>query len=281
MNQTLPLTVDRGIAAPRAVHFGGRVAAPELLRAKIDVRHVTFRYGDQVALRDVTVPIYERHLTAIMGPSGCGRSTLLRAFNRMHDHYPDQRVDGEILLDGENILGDGVDADRLRRRVGMVFQQPAPFPMSIYDNVAYGVRVHEDLPRARLDERVESALRSAALWDEVKDVLRTSGMALSGGQQQRLCIARTIAVQPEVILLDEPCSALDPGSAAQIEETMAELKEAFTLVLITHNLQQAARVSDFSAFMLLGEMIEFGPTRDMFVSPRDARTSNFVTGRFG
>jgi phosphate transport system ATP-binding protein len=249
--------------------------------AKLSASHLTFRYGDQVALLDVSVPLYEHAVTAIMGPSGCGKSTLLRVFNRMHELYPDQHVEGEVLFDGRNVLTSAVDVNRLRATIGMVFQQPVPFPMSIYDNVAFGIRLYERLRRKQLDGRVESALRRAALWDEVKDTLSTSGLSLSGGQQQRLCIARTIAIQPEVILLDEPCSALDPGSSAKIEQTIAELKVDHTIAIITHNLQQAARVSDYTAFMYLGELVEFGSTLQIFNTPRDERTLHYVSGRYG
>jgi phosphate transport system ATP-binding protein len=268
---------ETGSGSPPAASGGaGGVAVP-----KITASHVTFRYGDQVALADVSVALYDGAVTAIMGPSGCGKSTLLRVFNRMHELYPNQHVEGEVLFHGVNVLGGAVDVNRLRADVGMVFQQPAPFPMSIYDNVAFGVRLYERLSRADLNERVEQALRRAALWDEVKDTLRSSGLALSGGQQQRLCIARAIAVQPEVILLDEPCSALDPGSTAKIEETIAELRTDHTIAIVTHNLQQAARVSDYAAFMYLGRLVEFGTTRQMFEAPRDERTSRYVAGRFG
>jgi phosphate transport system ATP-binding protein len=216
-----------------------------------------------------------------MGPSGCGKSTLLRVFNRMHELYPDQHVEGEVLFNGRNVLTSAVDVNLLRASIGMVFQQPVPFPMSIYDNVAFGIRLYERLHRKQLDGRVELALRRAGLWDEVKDTLSTSGLSLSGGQQQRLCIARTIAIKPEVILLDEPCSALDPGSSAKIEETIAELKVDHTIAIITHNLQQAARVSDYTAFMYLGELVEFGSTVQIFNTPRDERTLHYVSGRYG
>ncbi len=248
---------------------------------KLAARHVNFRYGDEIALTDVSVSLYANRVTAIMGPSGCGKSTLLRTFNRMHELYPDQHVEGEILLDGANILTVESDVNVLRSRVGMVFQQPAPFPMSIYENVAFGIRLYERLPREELDDRVEAALRRAALWAEVKDMLSASGLGLSVGQQQRLCIARTIALEPEVILLDEPCSALDPASTEKIEETIAELKANHTIAIVTHNLQQAARLADYTAFMYLGRLIEFGPTGQVFKSPRDARTRDYVAGQFG
>jgi phosphate transport system ATP-binding protein len=227
------------------------------------------------------VSLYDRQVTAFIGPSGCGKSTLLRALNRIYELYPNQRAEGEVWLDDVNILAPGQDLNLLRARIGMVFQKPTPFPMSIYENIAFGVRLYERLPRDQLDQRVESALRRAALWDEVKDKLQHSGLSLSGGQQQRLCIARTIAVQPEVILLDEPCSALDPISTAKIEELIDELKADYTIAIVTHNMQQAARVSDFTAFMYLGELIEFGETRTIFTTPRDRRTQDYITGRFG
>lgn len=249
---------------------------------KIRVRHLNFYYEDgNQALRDVSMPIYANRVTALIGPSGCGKSTLLRVFNRIYSLYPGQRVEGEVLLDGEDILSRDLDAVILRTRIGMVFQRPTPFPMSIYDNVAFGISLNRQLSKAETDLAVEAALRSAALWDEVKDDLSKSGLALSGGQQQRLSIARTIAIQPEVILLDEPCSAIDPISSAKIEQTIAELKRSHTVIIVTHNLQQAARVSDYAGFMYLGEMAEFGTVRDIFVLPRDLRTQRFITGRFG
>ena len=250
-------------------------------RIKLRARHVTFRYGSKVALKDVSVPLYENKVTAFMGPSGCGKSTLLRVFNRMHDHYPDQHVEGEVLLDGRNTLDSAMDPNVVRARIGMVFQVPTPFPMSIFDNIAFGIRLYERLPRKELNRRVEAALRRAALWDEVKDILSASGLSLSGGQQQRLCLARTIAAIPEVILLDEPCSALDPVSTAKIEETMDQLKTDYTLAIVTHNLQQAARVSDYTAFMYLGELVEFGTTEQIFTDPKDERTRHYIAGRFG
>jgi phosphate transport system ATP-binding protein len=248
---------------------------------KISIRNLRFYYGDNLALRDVSVPLYARQVTAFIGPSGCGKSTLLRVLNRIYDLYPNQRAEGEVTMDGENILDPGLDVILLRARVGMVFQKPTPFPLSIYENVAFGVRLHQRLPRSEVDARVESALKRAALWNEVKDKLHASGQSLSGGQQQRLCIARTVAVQPEVILLDEPCSALDPISTAKIEELISELKNDYTIVLVTHNMQQAARVSDYTAFMYLGELIEFDRTGKIFTAPRDQRTQDYITGRFG
>ena len=262
---------------PRAVAEPATPPPPE----KLSVRHVSFRYGDTLAVEDVSLPIYKNRVTALIGPYGCGKSTLLRIFNRMYELYPSQSADGEILMDGQNILGDETDLSDLRARVGMVFQSPAAFPMSVYDNVAFGPQVYRDYSRKELDRLVERALRRAALWDEVKDDLTRSGLGLSGGQEQRLCIARTIAMEPEVILLDEPCSALDPGATAKIEETISELKADITIVIVTHNLQQASRVSDFTGFMYLGRLIEFGPTAQIFTAPRRHRTRRFITGRFG
>jgi phosphate transport system ATP-binding protein len=249
--------------------------------AKILVRNLNFYYGDNRALKSINVPLYDRKVTAFIGPSGCGKSTLLRILNRIYSLYPHQRAEGEVLLDGTNILDPGQDLNLLRARVGMVFQKPTPFPMSIYENIAFGVRLFEKLPRAEIDKRVESALRRAALWDEVKDKLQANGLSLSGGQQQRLCIARTVALQPEVILLDEPCSALDPISTAKIEELIDELKTDYTIAIVTHNMQQAARVSDYTAFMYLGELIEVDTTSKMFTTPSDRRTQDYITGRFG
>jgi phosphate transport system ATP-binding protein len=248
---------------------------------KLSASHVSFRYGRTLALRDVSVPFYANRVTAIMGPSGCGKSTLLRIFNRMHDLYPNQHAEGKALLDGKNILGRDIDVNLLRAKIGMIYQKPTPFSMSIYDNVAFGIRLYERLSRSQMDEHVESALRKAALWDEVKDMLSSSGLCLSGGQQQRLCIARTIAAKPEVILMDEPCSALDPISTAKIEETVDELKTKFTIAVVTHNLQQAARLSDYTAFMFLGALVEFGHTEQIFTAPANEHTQNFISGRFG
>jgi phosphate transport system ATP-binding protein len=248
---------------------------------KIAIKDLKFFYGESLAIKGVTLPLHANSVTAFIGPSGCGKSTLLRILNRMYDLYPRQRAEGEVLLDGENILGPGQDLNTLRSRVGMVFQKPTPFPMSIYDNIAFGIKLFEKLPKSELDGRVEKALRGAALWTEVKDKLSASGLSLSGGQQQRLCIARTVALSPEVILLDEPCSALDPISTARVEELIDELKATFTIVIVTHSMQQAARVSDRTAFMYLGELIEFGPTRTMFTTPAQQRTQDYITGRFG
>jgi len=251
------------------------------LAEKVSIRNLDFYYGESKALKSVTLPLYQNKVTAFIGPSGCGKSTLLRVLNRMYDLYPNQHAEGQVLFDGEDILSPKRDLNLLRARIGMVFQKPTPFPMTIYDNIAFGVRLYERLSRAELDERVESALTRAALWSEVKDKLNANGLSLSGGQQQRLCIARTVAVSPEVILFDEPCSALDPISTAKIEELIDELKADYTIVIVTHNMQQAARVSDFTAFMYLGELVEFDTTTKMFTSPRDRRTQDYITGRFG
>ncbi len=248
---------------------------------KLQVRDLNFYYGSFHALKHVSLEIPEKRVTAFIGPSGCGKSTLLRVFNRMFELYPEQRAEGEVLLGGENILTSRRDVSLIRANIGMVFQKPTPFPMSIYDNVAFGVRLFEDLSRARMDERVEWALTKAALWKEVKDKLHQSGNSLSGGQQQRLCIARGIAVKPEVLLLDEPCSALDPISTAKVEELIAELKSDYTVVIVTHNMQQAARVSDHTAYMYLGELIEFGATSQIFLKPAKQATEDYITGRFG
>jgi len=252
---------------------------------KLETRDYGLYYGDFQALRGVNIEIYANQITAIIGPSGCGKSTLLRSFNRMNDLIPAVRVEGQVLLDGQDIFN-GTDVVELRRRVGMVFQKPNPFPKSIFDNVAYGPRAHGVKNKARLTEMVERSLRAAALWDEVKDDLRRSALALSGGQQQRLCIARALAVEPEVILMDEPCSALDPLATLRIEELMRELTREYTIVIVTHNMQQAARVSDYTAFLLMnenraGELVEYDLTKNMFTNPRDRRTEDYITGRFG
>ncbi len=248
---------------------------------KISVRSLDFYYGGTRALKTISLPLHTHKVTAFIGPSGCGKSTLLRVLNRMYDLYPGQRAEGEVLLDGENILDPAIDLNALRARVGMIFQKPTPFPMSIYENVAFGIRLYERLSRADMDARVEEALRGAAIWDEVKDKLQASGLGLSGGQQQRLCIARSVAVQPEVILFDEPCSALDPISTAKVEELIEELSSRYTIAIVTHNMQQAVRVSDYTAFMYLGELVEFGDTDDVFNRPREKRTQDYITGRFG
>ena len=264
------------VARPAVAARGGAPAAP-----KMSIRHLDFHYGSFRALKDVTLDVAEKRVTAFIGPSGCGKSTLLRVLNRMYSLYPGQRASGEVLLHGENILENGVDLNLLRAKVGMVFQKPTPFPMSIYDNVAFGVSLYESLTPRKMDERVEWALTKAAIFDEVKDKLKQSGMALSGGQQQRLCIARAVAVQPEVVLFDEPTSALDPISTAKIEELIAELKSDYTIAIVTHNMQQAARVSDFTAYMYLGELVEFGETDELFLKPKRKETEDYITGRFG
>jgi phosphate transport system ATP-binding protein len=251
------------------------------LKESVAIRDLEFFYGDNRALKNITLPLYENRVTAFIGPSGCGKSTLLRVLNRMYDLYPNQRATGEVMFDGQNLVAPGQDVNLLRARIGMVFQKPTPFPMSIYENIAFGIRLYEKLSKREIDQRVEQSLRRAALWDEVKDKLGANGLSLSGGQQQRLCIARTVAVRPEVILFDEPCSALDPISTAKIEELINELKSDYTLVIVTHNMQQAARVSDFTAFMYLGELIEFDETSKLFTSPADRRTQDYITGRFG
>ena len=253
----------------------------QIANPKLKVRDLSFYYGKFQAIKNVSLEIPANRVTAFIGPSGCGKSTLLRTFNRLYELYPDQRAAGEILLDGENILDSKQDLTLLRAKVGMVFQKPTPFPMSIYDNIAFGVRLYENLRRGEMDDRVEWALTKAALWKEVKDKLNQSGNGLSGGQQQRLCIARGIAIKPEVLLLDEPCSALDPISTARIEELMNELKREYTVVIVTHNMQQAARVSDYTAYMYLGEMIEFGATDNLFIKPKRKETEDYITGRFG
>jgi phosphate transport system ATP-binding protein len=248
---------------------------------KMETRALDFFYGKTQALMSVTLPVVKNNVTALIGPSGCGKSTLLRAMNRIYALYPGQRAKGQIVLDGQDILDPGVDLSVLRARVGMVFQKPTPFPMSIFDNVAFGLRMHESLNGRQIRERVEESLQRAALWDEVKDKLGSSGLGLSGGQQQRLCVARSIAVRPEVLLLDEPASALDPISTAKLEETIMELKKDYTIVIVTHNLQQAARISDYTGFMYLGRLVEFGETESLFTKPRSQQTADYVTGRFG
>jgi phosphate transport system ATP-binding protein len=266
-----------------AIHTDVKEPAADMgaLDAKVSVRNLNFYYGEYLALKDISVNLYQNKVTAFIGPSGCGKSTLLRILNRIYDLYPNQRADGEVLLDGENILSPKQDLNLLRAKVGMVFQKPTPFPMTIYDNIAFGVRLYDQLPKSELDARVEDALRRGALWDEVKDKLDASGLSLSGGQQQRLCIARTVAIKPEVILLDEPCSALDPISTAKIEELIDVLKQDYTIAIVTHNMQQAARTSDYTAFMYLGELIEFDDTTKIFTNPKQQRTQDYITGRFG
>jgi phosphate transport system ATP-binding protein len=255
--------------------------APADQPTKIQVRDLDFYYGKFKAIKGVNLDIPQNQVTAFIGPSGCGKSTLLRTFNRMHELYPDQRASGLINIDGENILTSKTDVSLIRAKIGMVFQKPTPFPMSIYENIAFGVRLYERMSRAEMDERVEASLTRAGLWDEVKDKLQQSGMSLSGGQQQRLCIARGIAIRPEVLLLDEPTSALDPISTAKVEELVTELKNDYTVVIVTHNMQQAARVSDYTAYMYLGELVEFGATNQLFLKPKRQETEDYITGRFG
>jgi phosphate transport system ATP-binding protein len=272
------MNIATGTTAPATRSHPMSGAPP---RDKIAIRGLNFYYGESKALKNITLPLYENKATAFIGPSGCGKSTLLRVLNRMYDLYPGQRAEGQVLFDGANILEPNLDLNLLRARVGMVFQKPTPFPMTIYENIAFGIRLYEKLPKSELDGRVEQALQRGALWTEVKDKLNANGLSLSGGQQQRLCIARTVAVRPEVILFDEPCSALDPISTAKIEELIDELKTDYTIVIVTHNMQQAARVSDNTAFMYLGELIEFDETNKIFTSPADRRTQDYITGRFG
>ena len=257
------------------------VAVESEANEKISVRDLKFFYGDNLALKGINVALLANRVTAFIGPSGCGKSTLLRVFNRMYELYPNQRAEGEVLLDGKNILDADEDLNQLRSRVGMVFQKPTPFPMTIYENIAFGIRLYENIPKSEMDGRVEKALRGAALWNEVSGKLNASGLSLSGGQQQRLCIARTVAIHPDVILLDEPCSALDPISTAKVEELIDELSDSYTIAIVTHNMQQAARVSQFTAFMYLGELVEFGETNKVFTAPDDKRTQDYITGRFG
>jgi phosphate transport system ATP-binding protein len=272
------MSVTATITVPTVSHA---LSTDEVLKEKISIRNLDFFYGDNRALKSINVPLYQGKVTAFIGPSGCGKSTLLRILNRMYDLYPNQRATGHVTLDNEDILSPLQDLNLLRAKVGMVFQKPTPFPMTIYENIAFGIRLYERLSKFELDDRVRQALERAALWGEVKDKLGANGLSLSGGQQQRLCIARTVAVRPEVILFDEPCSALDPISTAKIEELIDELKDDYTIAIVTHNMQQAARVSDFTAFMYLGELIEYGETTRMFTTPNDRRTQDYITGRFG
>jgi phosphate transport system ATP-binding protein len=268
--------------APREEATAGAAGGEHAVRPRIETLALTAFYGAHPGVKDVSLQFSANHVHALIGPSGCGKSTFLRSLNRLHEHTPGTRLEGRVLLDGEDVYASGVDVRRLRRRVGMVFQRPTPFPMmSIYDNVAAGLRLDGRVPRATLDETVERALRQAALWDEVKDRLRTSAVALSGGQQQRLCIARTIAPEPEALLLDEPTASLDPQGTQRIEELLVTLKAMFTIVIVTHNMQQAARISDTTTFFYMGEMIEHGPTRQLFRAPRHERTEAYITGRFG
>jgi len=249
-------------------------------KPKVEIKDLCFYYGATKSLKNISLPLLDRKVTAFIGPSGCGKSTLLRAINRIFELYPNQRAEGEILMDGENLLKTK-DLNLLRARIGMVFQKPTPFPMSIYDNIAFGIKLYERIPRSEMDGRVEHALSRAALWNEVKDKLNASGLSLSGGQQQRLCIARSVATRPEVILMDEPCSALDPISTAKIEELIEELAADYTIVIVTHNMQQASRASDYTAFMYLGELVEYGATEKIFTAPDNKRTEQYITGRFG
>jgi len=277
-----PLRRPVTVPAARPVEPAGDKAVPAAASApKVDIRNIDFFYGKFQALHGISLPLHDRRVTAFIGPSGCGKSTLLRILNRIYQLYPNQVATGEVLLDGENILTPGIDLNWLRAKVGMVFQKPTPFPMSIYDNIAFGIRLYERLPKSELDDRVESALRRAALWEEVNGKLRDSGLSLSGGQQQRLCIARAIAIEPEVLLLDEPASALDPISTQRIEELIAELKVDYCIAIVTHNMQQAARSSDYTAFFYLGELIEYDETERIFTHPRERRTEDYITGRFG
>ncbi len=281
----------RAAAEPAPTHARGRLAVPSVpadkprpaadAAPKVVIKDLHFYYRAFEAVKGINLALHDKRVTAFIGPSGCGKSTVLRCLNRIYELYPEQRATGEVLIDGENILDAGQDLNLLRARVGMVFQKPTPFPMSIYDNIAFGVRLYEKLSPQDLDARVEEALRRAALWDEVKDKLKQNGLSLSGGQQQRLCIARAIAVKPEVLLLDEPASALDPLSTQRIEELIAELKTDYCIVIVTHNMQQAARSSDYTAFMYLGELVEFDETEALFTHPKMRQTEDYITGRFG
>ncbi len=283
------MTADTSLTAapPRAPTLGRPVVRPQEPAAvaqtapKVVIKDVHFYYKAYEALKGISLALHDKRVTAFIGPSGCGKSTLLRILNRIYELYPGQRATGEVLVDGNNILDPGQDLNLLRAKIGMVFQKPTPFPMSIYDNVAFGIRLYERTSTSELDERVENALRRAALWDEVKDKLRQSGLSLSGGQQQRLCIARAIAVKPEILLLDEPASALDPISTQRIEELIGELKSDYCIAIVTHNMQQAARSSDYTAFMYLGELVEYSETETIFTHPREKQTEDYITGRFG
>jgi len=273
--------LDASAGRAPAPTVSGQPAVADATAPKIDIRHLNFFYGQERALTDINLQLPARRISAFIGPSGCGKSTLLRVLNRMYALYPGHRATGQVLIDGRDILEPSVDVTRLRYRVGMVFQKPTPFPMSVFDNVAFGLRLARRMPQAALEQRVETALRDAALWDEVKDKLDEDGRGLSGGQQQRLCIARTLTVEPEVLLFDEPTAALDPISTLRIEETLQSLRDKYCIVIVTHNLQQAGRISDVTAFMYLGELVEVGPTEQIFTTPRDRRTDDYVTGRFG
>jgi len=269
------------IRMPETSHDPAIDGVPEALSDKIEIRNLRFYYKKYEALKNINMKLHDKRVTAFIGPSGCGKSTMLRCLNRMYDLYPEQRATGEIIVDGRDILDPKIDLNLLRAKIGMVFQKPTPFPMSIFDNIAFGIRLYEKLPHSELMDRVESALRRAALWTEVKDKLKQSGLGLSGGQQQRLCIARAIAVKPEILLLDEPCSALDPISTQKVEELIAELKSDYCIIMVTHSMQQAARSSDYTAFMYLGELIEFSDTETVFTNPANKRTEDYITGRFG
>ena len=275
-NGGMAMSLMAGIGEKQDLEEAGQEA-----KKSLDIRNLNFYYGDFQGLKNVNLPIHEKKVTAFIGPSGCGKSTLLRTMNRMYDLYPKQRAEGQILFNGKNILDPDVDVNTLRARIGMVFQKPTPFPMTIYENIAFGVRLYEDLSKGEMDERVEWALKKAALWNEVKDKLDKSGQSLSGGQQQRLCIARCVAVKPEVLLLDEPTSALDPISTAKVEELISELKDDYTIAIVTHNMQQGARCSDYTAYMYLGQLVEFGKTEQIFMQPEKKETQDYLTGRFG
>ena len=275
-NGGMAMSLMAGIGEKQDLEEAGQEA-----KKSLDIRNLNFYYGDFQGLKNVNLPIHEKKVTAFIGPSGCGKSTLLRTMNRMYDLYPKQRAEGQILFNGKNILDPDVDVNTLRARIGMVFQKPTPFPMTIYENIAFGVRLYEDLSKGEMDERVEWALKKAALWNEVKDKLDKSGQSLSGGQQQRLCIARCVAVKPEVLLLDEPTSALDPISTAKVEELVSELKDDYTIAIVTHNMQQGARCSDYTAYMYLGQLVEFGKTEQIFMQPEKKETQDYITGRFG
>jgi phosphate transport system ATP-binding protein len=289
MSAPIPAAEGRGSITTRPDFQAGQRASDathegvesERLKLKIDVADLNFYYGKSHALKGINLAVYANRVTALIGPSGCGKSTLLRIMNRIYELYPGLRATGQVLLDGENILAPDIDLNRLRSRIGMVFQKPTPFPMAIYENIAFGIRLYENLSKAAMDERVEAALTKAALWNEVKDKLRASGLSLSGGQQQRLCIARAIALNPEILLLDEPASALDPISTQRIEELVSELRQDYTVVIVTHNLQQAARISDYTALMYLGELVEYADTETIFTNPSKKQTEDYVTGRFG
>jgi phosphate transport system ATP-binding protein len=270
---------NASIAITTAVPVAAAETSPS--KVKLSARNLAFHYGDFKALKDINLDVPEKKVTALIGPSGCGKSTLLRIFNRIYSIYPGQRASGEVILDGENLLDPKYPLNKLRSKIGMVFQKPVPFPMSIYDNIAYGIGHYEKLSRSAMDDRVEEALRQAALWDEVKDKLKQNALGLSGGQQQRLCIGRAVALKPEVILFDEPTSALDPIATGKIEQLIAELKQQFTILIVTHNMQQAARCSDYTAFMYLGELIEHGVTSTIFTKPTKQQTEDYITGRFG